>query len=64
VQQTFASEVQRTLHERERRVERREEIHAIRLDPKQRQQEQGNPQNPDEEQGGNKKRRRRLDIRI
>ena len=66
VQQTFAAEVQKTLTERDRRVERRDETRAVHLDPRQRQRQgqehAGQDQEQDQKNPGGK--RRRLDIRI
>ena len=68
VQQTFAAEVARSISERERRVERRNDIAAVHLDPRQQQQQSKEQQPQDKEEdaknGGKSKRRRRLDIRI
>ena len=64
IQQTFAAEVAKTLAERDRRVERRDETHAVQLDPRKRQnQQQGKEKQPPEEEKDGQ-RRRRLDVRV
>ncbi|MCL2497914.1 MAG: hypothetical protein FWF06_04785 [Symbiobacteriaceae bacterium] len=65
VQQTFAAEVAKTMAERERKVERRDETHAVQFEPRQRQrgQEKEKKETDDPKQKDPKK-RKRLDIRI
>ena len=65
VQQTFAAEVQKTMAERERRVERRDDTRAVHLDPRQRQRQgQEGQQEQQQNSGSDGRKRRRLDIRI